>query len=135
MLVPMLYKNRRFAGFTLVEVLVAIVILMIGLLGLFQTINVSLNANMENQLRQAAISIADRIVTDQKKQEFASLTAGTTAGTESVIINSASKTFNTQVNITDFSAAQLTKQISVRVTWKYKARDFEYYTTTALKKP
>ena len=47
------------SAFTLIEFLVAIVILMVGMLGLLQMVNVSLNHNLQNQLRNEAVSVLD----------------------------------------------------------------------------
>ncbi len=47
------------SGFTLVEFLVAIVILMVGMLGLLQSINVAIDKNLETTFRNEAIMLAD----------------------------------------------------------------------------
>jgi type IV pilus assembly protein PilV len=47
------------SGFTLVEFLVAIVILMVGMLGLLQSINVAIDKNVETTFRNEAILLAD----------------------------------------------------------------------------
>ncbi|MFA7059397.1 MAG: prepilin-type N-terminal cleavage/methylation domain-containing protein [Pedobacter sp.] len=47
------------SAFTLIEFLVAIVILMVGMLGLLQMVNVSLNHNLQNQLRNEAVNVLD----------------------------------------------------------------------------
>ena len=49
----------NYSGFTLVEFLVAIVILMVGMLGLLQSINVAIDKNLETTFRNEAIMLAD----------------------------------------------------------------------------
>jgi len=53
--VELVCRNR---GFTLVEVLVAVVILMVGLLGLLHTVSVAVDNNLANSLRDEAVRIA-----------------------------------------------------------------------------
>jgi type IV pilus assembly protein PilV len=45
-------------GFTLIEVLIAVVILMIGLLGLLHTVTIAVENNIANSLREEAVRIA-----------------------------------------------------------------------------
>lgn len=47
------------AGFTLVEVMVAVVILLVGLLGLLQSVNIATEQNMKNMFRQEATRLLD----------------------------------------------------------------------------
>jgi type IV pilus assembly protein PilV len=54
---PLVYTNNR--GFTLMEVLVAIVILSVGMLALLQTVNVALVHTSTNMLRDEAVQQAD----------------------------------------------------------------------------
>jgi type IV pilus assembly protein PilV len=46
-------------GFTLIEFLVAIVILTVGMLGLLQAVNVAVNNNLQNVLRNEAVMVGD----------------------------------------------------------------------------
>jgi type IV pilus assembly protein PilV len=57
-------------GFTLIEFLVAIVILMVGMLGLLQAVNVALNSNMQNQLRNEALLVADHSMATELAKGF-----------------------------------------------------------------
>jgi type IV pilus assembly protein PilV len=46
------------SGFTLVELLVAILIMMVGLLGLLQSVNIALEYNLKNQMRNEVVRVA-----------------------------------------------------------------------------
>ncbi|MDA8429294.1 MAG: prepilin-type N-terminal cleavage/methylation domain-containing protein [Geobacteraceae bacterium] len=54
----MLPLNKR-TGFTLLEVLVALVILMVGMMALLSAANNAISFNMDNILRDEAVQIAD----------------------------------------------------------------------------
>lgn len=47
-------------GFTLIEFLMALLIISVGLLGLLETLGVSMKQNLSNKMRTDAISIADQ---------------------------------------------------------------------------
>jgi type IV pilus assembly protein PilV len=58
------------SGFTLVEFLVAIVILMVGMLGLLQSINVAMDKNSETMYRNEAIMLADQRMMGMRAKGF-----------------------------------------------------------------
>ncbi len=58
--------NRR--GFTLVEFLVAIVILMVGMLGMLQAINIAMEKNLENVFRTEAVTLAEERMMEARTQ-------------------------------------------------------------------
>ncbi len=60
-------------GFTLVEFLVAIVILSVGLLGLLQALNYSIGHSMSTRLRDEAIMLADERMASEKSRTFDSI--------------------------------------------------------------
>ena len=58
-MVPGSWITRR-GGFSLIEMMIAIVIIMVSLLALLAMILVSMNTNMTNDLRNRAISVANQ---------------------------------------------------------------------------
>jgi type IV pilus assembly protein PilV len=133
--VPMLLKNKkshRQCGFTLVELLISIVILMIGMLGLFQTITVALDKNLENQLRQKAIAVAEQQLNDLKGRSFSNIT-GNTSTFQSVAVGSVFKNISAQRQIANLAASDpKTKQVSIRVWWRYRGKPYEHQTASAI---
>ncbi len=120
-------------GFTLVEVLVAIVILMVGLLGMLQAINLAMDKNLENQLRQQAVAVAEKTISDQKALPFANISATNGMDTGQVPLGSVFKNISVAHAITSLAASDTqTKQISVRVWWRYRGRNYEYQTSSAV---
>ena len=57
--VPRIISNFNNPGFTLVEVLVAIVILMVGLLAVLQALNLSIVTNLQNEMRTQGTMIGE----------------------------------------------------------------------------
>lgn len=61
---------RNSSGFTLVEVMVAILIMMVGMIGLLEMINVSLQHNLKNQLRDEAVQVGERYMAELRGTPF-----------------------------------------------------------------
>jgi type IV pilus assembly protein PilV len=70
MLSPVLHAEK---GFTLIEFLVALVILMVGLLGLLEAVSVGIRQNMGNKIRNDAILLADQVMATQRVRSFADI--------------------------------------------------------------
>ncbi|MDQ6788868.1 MAG: prepilin-type N-terminal cleavage/methylation domain-containing protein [Acidobacteriota bacterium] len=78
-------KRRRETGFSLVEVTIAMVILMVALLGIFATFTYAINYNAGNNSRAQALAVLQQQVEQMRSAKFtpeitdASLTGGTKA--------------------------------------------------------
>ena len=57
-------------GFTLIEVMVAILILMVGMLGLLQAINLATEVNIRNQVRDEAVYVGERVMNEMRGKGF-----------------------------------------------------------------
>src|SRR5690349_16326661 len=68
------------AGFTLLEVLIAAVVLMIGLMGLFGLLDISVKAGASTRAREGATSPAREIVEDARTIPYAQLSPTSTEG-------------------------------------------------------
>lgn len=110
------------AGFTLIEFLVAIVILMVGLLGLLQTVNYALSHNVGNQLRQEAIMLADERMNQEKSMPFALIPTTPApyedSGTVQRPMNNGFQNYSVVTRNSDLT--NQTKNIDVQVIWRYK---------------
>ena len=63
-----LLQNK--SGFTLIELLVSMVIMLVGLLGLLQTVNIAMEYNLKNQMRNEVVRIGDEIMNGMRTQPF-----------------------------------------------------------------
>lgn len=131
----MLHRNRivrKQGGFTLIEVLVSIIILMVAMLGLFQSVNLALDKNLENQLRQKAVAVAEQQLNNLKGRSFSNIT-GNTSGFVPVAIGSVFKNISVQRQIVDLAVTNSkTKQVSIRVWWNYRGRPYEHQTASGI---
>ena len=120
-------------GFTLVELLVAVVILMVGLLGLLQGVNVAIMENLKNELRNKALSIAEAELAIIKNRSFDSISTNTKSSVTTAQIRSVSKQFNVVDQVT--ATGTNTKNIQVGVSWTHKGVTFEQTISTLLSNP
>ena len=110
-------------GFTLVEFLVAVVILTVGLLGLLQSVNLSLSHNMRNQLRQEASVVADGEIAKELAKGSTSTgfdAISTTTKYYTVTRQTMNGFRNYSVTKTGTPVTDNTKQVNVQVLWHYK---------------
>lgn len=109
---------RNNSGFTLIEFVVAVLILMVGLLGLLQTVNTAISSNMVNQLRNEGVVVADQELGRQLAKGFQN--ASTSAANYLVtrkVLNGFRNYSVTRHNLPAFSNS---KQVTLTVKWKYK---------------
>ena len=109
-------------GFTLIEVMIAIVILTIGLFGLLETVILSINQNRGNKLRADAVMLADQEMLAMRSLAFAD------------IVN---ETKDLDVGFVNYSVARQTintttssRNVSIRVRWRDKGLVKEHQLAT-----
>lgn len=118
--------NNR--GFTLIEFLVAIVILMVGLLGMLQGINLAMHRSMENVFRNEAVAVADDLMMAKRNKSFVSLSTnysppnGIKPGWESLpagarFTRGVYKNYSVQQIVT--LKTPQTKEVNINVSWIY----------------
>lgn len=111
-------------GFTLIEFLVAIVILSVGLLGLLQSVNYAISTNMQTQLRDEATRLADERMATEKSKVFDAIS--TTQRAEKVEVN----VMNTFKNYSVVKNASLlttnTKNVQISIVWRYKSEKYNH---------
>jgi type IV pilus assembly protein PilV len=110
-------------GLTLIEFLVALVILMVGMLGLLQTVNYAIVHNMTSQLRQEAVMAADERLQLEMARRYDDLAADALAGVPvdvavQRIVNGRPYQFDLEINYTQLT--DRTVNINIQTTWDYK---------------
>lgn len=71
MRVPMSSQNN--AGFTLIELMVAMLVMLVGMLGVLKAAGVALEHNMKNHQREEVVRVADDIMNGMRTQPFAAV--------------------------------------------------------------
>lgn len=130
-------KNRQ--GFTLTEFLVAIVILMVGLLGLLQAVNLALHHNLATQLRNEAVTVADEFLSQETAKTFDLISTSTSSPSAPLGLFTAKRTVSTAFMIysvqrrgTDVSS--FSKQVNINVIWRYKGTKYQHESTAIVSK-
>lgn len=121
MLQQALIRNNK--GFTLVELLVALVIVAVGMFGVLESINVTLQHNLKNELRNEGVRLGEKYMTDLRGRPFDKLSTSYTPFNEAVRVRGASKNFRVErsMQILNYDGTQpSTKQLTVQVKWAYR---------------
>lgn len=106
-------SNSGRGGYSLLEVMVAMLILMVGLLGLLQSVNIALEQNLRNTLREQAVALGEQQMNLLRTAPaFSNLTLAR------VPVRGVERAFF--VNRTGAVASPLTRELGVTVTWTYK---------------
>jgi len=105
------------SGFTLVEVLMAMLIMMVGLLGLLQSVNVAYEHNVRNRLREEAL-----LVGEEQMNIFRSLTTNSSlAYSNSLIAVRTVAGINKNFSITrENQPMSSTRRLKVTVGWSFR---------------
>jgi len=114
-------------GFTLIEFMVAILILMVGMLGMLQAINVAMDKNLENTFRNEAISLADDRLMIKRAKVFAAIS--TTTATPPKILQQRYargilKNYSVQEVVNPTTS--LSKEIIINVSWRKKGSIYSH---------
>lgn len=107
---------KRDSGFTLIEVMVAIAILMISMLAVLHALGLSVEHNMKNLLMDEAVSISEQTMNELRNKSVLTLVNGN-ATTERRFRNR-SISFNTNWVIQSLSTQSRAIQVVVR--WRFK---------------
>lgn len=103
-------------GFTLVEALTAIAILIVSMLAVLNTLTVALDHNLNSAMRDEATMIAEERLNSLRNSSFASL--ATSSDTVQRNFRNLTKTFTVAVTVQNLSATS--RGVQVVVTWTHK---------------
>jgi type II secretory pathway pseudopilin PulG len=122
-------------GMTLIEVMIALLILMVVALAVMQTALVGMRVNTQNSLRDEAVNIVDLRMNELRNTAFDSISLGTT------IEPAISRTFRGGVTVnytptrtvSQIDTSGDTKQITVSVAWPYAGKTYTHSVTTIMR--
>ncbi len=107
-------RNKK--GFSLIEALTAISILIISMLAVLNTLVVAIDFNLANVLRDEATGIGEAQMNSLRNTSFGSLASGSTAVTRAV--RKLNVTYTVQWTVNNLSTSS--KAIQVLVGWTFK---------------
>ncbi|WP_119332912.1 prepilin-type N-terminal cleavage/methylation domain-containing protein [Geobacter sulfurreducens] len=119
-------------GFTLIEVLVAMVIILVGLLGLLQAVNVSMEHNLRNSLRDEAVRVGESTVYGMRRLTFDNLTGETTLKVNRSL-RASTKEYTVKRNLTDLGGRST--ELVVTVEWDYRGTTYQHRVSTIISNP
>ena len=122
-------------AFTLVEVLVAVVILMVGLLGLLQTINLAIATNVQTEMRTQATAIAEDRMAQIKSVPFDEIDDTGTEEKVNVPLSMRSSFVNYSATFRGDAISPTAKRLNVGVRWHHKGNRYEHVVTTIVTRP
>jgi len=109
-------------GFTLIEFLMALLIISVGLLGLLETLGVSMKQNLSNKMRTDAISIADQHMAVVRVTPIAALTDSD----ETKKLGFVNYSVVREVE----NAGTSSRSVSVRIKWRDRGLEKQYSLTS-----
>jgi type IV pilus assembly protein PilV len=130
------------SGFTLVEFLVAMVILMIGLLGMLQGINLAISMNLESVLRNEAVSVADELMMKTRANNYSDVNSISWGAMPTEFTNrqirGVFKHYSVQQNVftrtSSATSPSRSKEIIVDVRWRYKNKSGTHSVSSVVSK-
>ncbi len=123
-----MFQNK---GFTLVEVIIAMFILLIGMLALLNTAAVIIENNLINILRDEAAYVAQSTMSDIKNTPFSSITSQP-ATTVKRYFRGVETDYSVTTTVSPVGAAGDTISVNVLVNWTYKGTTYQHSATTVI---
>ena len=113
-------------GLTLVEVMIALLVLLVVSLALMQTALVSINANMTNVLRDEAVNIAEMRMNETLVSEGADIPIARN------VRNITGFSYATRMTVANLTVDN--RQVDIRVGWTWKGQNYTHNITTILRR-
>jgi len=130
------FSDKR--GFTLIELMVAIVILSVGLLALLQSVNLAISHNLVTELRFEGTQVADEelakeLAKGSSTTGFAAISTNTRRYTVQRIIPTSLNAFKSYslVKTGAFVTAN-SKQITIEAAWRVKGQRYTQSATSLI---
>lgn len=127
--------NER--GFTLIEFVVATLILSVGILGLLKMVALSVSMNATTKLRANAILVADQVMAKDRVTKTFSQYTSTNPSSPALVIPSLRGGGFANYSVTQKvkPLGSSSKSVQVIVTWHYKKNSYQHSLTTVVANP
>lgn len=117
------------SGFTLIEVMMAMLIVMVGLMGLLQAVNVATEHNLRNQLRDEATFLAEQWMGDLKSRGFTQISGVSGTQFSPRLVNSRLRGGKIQYTVQrpcESTGGGTAAKLTVNVIWYYKGSQYSH---------
>ncbi|BBA70531.1 hypothetical protein YM18_2011 [Geobacter sulfurreducens] len=108
------------------------VIILVGLLGLLQAVNVSMEHNLRNSLRDEAVRVGESTVYGMRRLTFDNLTGETTLKVNRSL-RASTKEYTVKRNLTDLGGRST--ELVVTVEWDYRGTTYQHRVSTIISNP
>jgi type IV pilus assembly protein PilV len=126
-------------GFTLLEVLVAMVILMVGLLGMLNVINLAIATNVQNEMRNQAVAIGEDKMAQKKSLSYDDILTPTQQSEKvPLALRNSFVNYSVAYQVEEIPPGTLnpnTKRINIGVRWRYKGNNYEHVVSSIVTRP
>ncbi len=125
-------KNSKPRGFTLIEVMMAMLIMTVGLMALLQTLGYAISYNFSNKLKNDAVMVADRAMMHERVNPFANITSVNTVDRVPFALGFVNYSVFEKVTKIGSSDPPTSKNVLYTVTWRDKGVKKQLFLTTII---
>ena len=122
--------NQKNRGFTLIEVLVAILILFISMMAVLHALGLSVEHNMKNIIMDEAVRISEQRMNELRNIPVATLVSSTPSTKLTISRNFRNTTIDYTVNWIVENLSADSRAIQVLVQWNWKKIDHQHTVTS-----
>jgi type IV pilus assembly protein PilV len=121
-------RQNNNLGFTLVELLMAMLITMVGLLGLLKAVEVAIEHNLRSQLRNEAVFVGEQWMANLKVRAYGNISTSFSPRQVPSQLRGGNIAYTVTRSSTDMGSSA--KVLTVGVTWNYKGVPYSYTVST-----
>jgi len=126
-----LTARKKDKGFTLVEVMVALLVLFISMMASLHALGLAVAYNMDNSMTEEAVRIAEERMNELRSSVFTSLVDGTTQTNVVKTFRRLSQTFTVRTTIQSLSTDS-SRAIQVVVSWDRSGMTHRHSATSVI---
>jgi len=112
--------------------MVALLIMIVGMVGLLQAIGIALEHNLRNQLREESVYAGEKYMNELRGKSFESYSASYTPFAYTSALRGRGMVYSVERSTANLSADGLTKMLMVTVKWTFKRVEYQNRVTATV---